>query len=146
MGEPRKTGSDGKAPEPGRAPHANGPAFWEWVVAGLGLILFVATLGYLVYDALARRPAAASPEIRVSAVERQGSRFLVRLRVRNAGNATAAGLRISGVLRRDGQVVERSEMELEHLPGESSREGGLFFTHDPSRLDLELRAEGFHKP
>lgn len=122
------------------------PPFWEWVAAGLGLLLLLASLGYLLLDAWRGEDRPPAPVIQVLAVEAQPGRFLVRLRVSNEGKATAAGLRVEGELRRGEEVVERSEIEFQHVPGRSSREGGLFFTQDPRTLRLVLSARSYQAP
>ena len=70
----------------------------------------------------------------------------MRVRVHNRSQTTAADLRVSGELRRGDEVVERSETEFSYLASESSHEGGLFFTHDPRTLKLELSAESYQVP
>lgn len=122
------------------------PSRAEWLVAAIGLVLLVASLGYLVYDALAGNGAPPSPQVRATGIERQGDRFLVRVQVANESRATAADLRVEGELRRGAEVVERSETQFPFLPGQSVREGGLFFRHDPRALELVLSARSYQKP
>lgn len=122
------------------------PSPWEWLVAAIGLVLLVASLGYLVHDALGGDGAPPSPAVRVAGVEEQGGRFLVRVQVANESRATAADLRVEGELRRGADVVERSETQFPFLPGQSVREGGLFFRQDPRTLELVLTARSYQKP
>jgi uncharacterized protein (TIGR02588 family) len=79
-------------------------------------------------------------------IEPQQGRFLVRVQAVNESRATAAALRVEGTLRRGSDLVERSELEFDYLPGRSSREGGLFFTADPRGLQLELAARSYRAP
>lgn len=123
------------------------PPFWEWVVAGIGAVLLLATLGFLGYEALrGGGQGVPEPSVQVLSIDAQRSGFLVRVRVRNEGRATAADLRVAGVLRQDGQELERSETAFEFVPAHSSREAGLFFTRDPRRHALEVRAESYQQP
>ncbi|HEY8356000.1 MAG TPA: hypothetical protein VIL30_00960 [Ramlibacter sp.] len=122
------------------------PPFWQWAVAAMGLALVLACLGYLLAQAWAGPPTPPDPVVEVVSIARQGTRHLVTVRVRNRGKATAEGLKIAGELRQGGTVVERVETELQFLPGESSRERGLFFTRDPRSLSLELRPESYQAP
>ena len=122
------------------------PSAWEWFAAAIGLLLLLASIGYLAYDAVTEREEPPSPAIRITAIEPQGDRFLVRLQVVNRTRATASALRIEGELRRGSEVVERSETEFDYLPGKSSREGGLFFRSDPRTLQLVLSARSYQKP
>lgn len=122
------------------------PSAWEWLVAAIGLALLLASLGYLVYDALADDGAAPAPAVRIQAIEPRDGRFLVRVQVANQSRAAAADLRVEGELRRGADVVERSETEFPYLPGQSVREGGLFFRQDPRTLELVLSARSYQKP
>jgi uncharacterized protein (TIGR02588 family) len=132
------------APSPERKEEP--PPFWEWVVAAIGGVLLLATLAYLFQQGATGETGPPVPAVQVIAVERQAPNYLVRLRVRNGGPATAASLRVVGVLTQDGREVERSETEFQYLPGHSSREAGLFFTRDPGAFRLEVRPESYQQP
>lgn len=124
------------------------PAFWEWVVAALGLLLVLGSVAFLLYDASTDPSRPPEPVVQVLEIQpRTGQAgFLVRLRVDNASRSTAASLRIEGELKQGDEVLERSETEFQYLPGRSSREAGLFFTRDPRSLQLELSARSFQEP
>lgn len=122
------------------------PSAWEWFAAAIGLLLLLSTLGYLLVDAAAQDGDSPVPALRVTGIEQQQGRYLVRLHVENHSRATAAALRVEGELRRGNEVVERSEVEFQHVPGRSSREGGLFFTQDPRTLQLQVSARSYQKP
>ncbi|MBE7366055.1 TIGR02588 family protein [Ramlibacter pallidus] len=122
------------------------PPFWEWVAAGVGLLLLVASIGYLLVDAVTARDGQPQPRIEIVDVAPQGGQFVVRLKVHNDGRATAAALRVAGELRRGETVLESSELELDYLPGRSSREAALLFTQDPRTLQLALSSRSWQKP
>lgn len=145
MGRPQDSGKDGRR-QAGEDAREEAPPFWEWVVAGIGLLLLLASLAYLGYHALQGPQSPPAPRIELLGVHAQEGRFLVRVRVRNAGGQTAAGLKLSGELRQGTETLEQSEAELDYLPGGSSREAGLFFTRDPRGVQLELSAQGYQKP
>lgn len=134
------------SPDPHEGNSEQPPPFWEWVVAGIGAVLLVATLAFLGHQALQPREEAPVPAVTVLGIEQQAAGFVVRLKVRNEARTTAADLRVAGVLRQDGRELERSDTEFQFVPGRSSREGGLFFTRDPRRHALEVRAESYQKP
>lgn len=118
----------------------------EWIAAGLGGAILVSTIGYMVYYGLTTENGPPVVAIEQGPVERAGAGYLVRFTARNDGQSTAAELHLSGTLRNGDAVVERSGAVIDFLPEGSTREGGLFFTHDPSGLALELRAEGYVAP
>ena len=42
--------------------------------------------------------------------------------------------------------IETSEATMDYLPPGSEREGGLFFSRDPRRYEVRLRAKGYVDP
>jgi uncharacterized protein (TIGR02588 family) len=143
--------SDSSSPaSPGSLPGAAGgaaPPFWEWVVAALGLVLVLASIGYLVHDAVTLPATPPTPQVEVLATEPQeGGRFLVQVRVHNRGTQAAAALRLTGELKRAGQVVEQADTEFQYVPGHSARDGGLFFARDPRTFQLDLQVRSYQQP
>lgn len=121
------------------------PPLSEWLVAAVGLLLLLASVGYLLFDGNdGSRPPA--PVIRMLEIQPQPGRFLVRVQAVNESRTTAAAVRVEGTLRRGSEVVERSELEFDYLPGRSTREGGMFFATDPRGLQLELAARSYRAP
>lgn len=125
--------------------HATSP--WEWVAAALGALLIGSALVYMAQYGLSR-PRHGPPEVIVQpvAIVPVDGGYLVQFRARNTGDSTAAQLLVGGELQQGGATVEESEATLDYLPEHSEREGGLFFTRDPARYELKLRAKGYAKP
>lgn len=139
------------APSPGNQdtgpqPEGTVTSRWEWVLAAVGLLLVLATVGYLVHDALFASSAPPAPVARVYRVQAQDGQYLVEIEVHNAGQATAASLSVVGRLRQGSGVVEEARTEFDYLPAGSTRRAGLFFRHDPGRYQLELGAESYQEP
>ena len=131
----RKSG----AGAPSRIPPA------EWAVAIVGAVL---TLGAIVYLAVSAFSGSSRPPdlvVEMIGVEQVSAGWLVRLRATNRGDETVADVVIEGVARR-GPGEERNDVTLDYLPARSSREGGMYFTVDPRREAVQLRATGFRKP
>jgi uncharacterized protein (TIGR02588 family) len=131
-----------------RAPEAQTreiPLF-EWLVAGIGALLVTGTIGYLVVQALWRDqtpPDVRVVALRVLALEHN---HLVEFRAVNAGSEPAAELLVEGELVGPDGPVETAEATLDYLPPASHRDGGLFFSRDPSAFELRLRAKGYARP
>ncbi|MBC5784964.1 TIGR02588 family protein [Ramlibacter sp. USB13] len=145
MGNPDRNGARGDdrdAKQQGEAP----PTVWEWIVAAIGAVLVAGTLVFLVADALRGGEGPPDPVAEVVAVTAQEHRFHVRVRVRNRGPAAAENLRLAGTLSEGGRVVERADTEFAYVPPGSSREAGLFFTHDPAHARLELSLHSYQAP
>jgi uncharacterized protein (TIGR02588 family) len=117
----------------------------EYVIAGLGLALVLAALGFMGYRALAddNRPPEISLE--VLRVTRSSGGYLVLLEARNSGDETAAELTVEGTVERPGQEPETSEVTFDFVPPDSVREGGLFFQADPEGA-LTLKLLGYREP
>lgn len=101
----------------------------------------------MVQEALTK-PDNAVPRITVEAdtVVRQGESFMVLVLVRNDGQATAAALRVEGLLHGDSGVVETRDFTLDFVPARSRRAASLIFSRDPGAHRLELRPVGHVLP
>lgn len=133
-------------PRPQAGSREAAPPFWEWVVAAAGLLLVLASVGVLAYYAWTGEADHPRPSVQVLAIEQQPAGWHVAVRVHNGAQATAAALRLTGQLRQGAEVIEQRELELQYLPGGSSREGGLFFSRDPRLHGLEWAFESYERP
>ena len=118
----------------------------EWIVAALGAVLVAGTIGWLVW--LATMRDETPPDVRVveDGVVALQDGWLVKFRAVNAGAQAAAELLVEGELTGPGGAIETSEATVDYLPPRSEREGGLFFSHDPRRHEVRLRAKGYVHP
>lgn len=118
----------------------------EWCASGIGLLLTLCIFGFIGWQALddAGSPPVISVEaIHVSPVQ---DGYRVTFQAYNAGGSAAAQVRIEGIVSADNRAPEISNVILDYIPGQSARKGGLFFTQDPRRGNLALRASGFAEP
>ena len=118
----------------------------EWVAAACGAVVMLATLACLGWLAFTERDGRVDPLVHVVAIERQGERHHVRLRVDNQGGAAAAGLRVQAQLLRGESVLEEAEVEFDHVPAHAHRTAGLFFRNDPRQAKLELAVTSYRQP
>jgi uncharacterized protein (TIGR02588 family) len=123
----------------------------EWTVFTAGLLLLLATTGYLGYQALVygHRPAA----LKVTLGEPwtpdpdDPSRVVVPVTVRNEGGHTAADVTVEISLVRGGdEPIERRELTFAFVPHMSSRAGALTFEHRPDRNELRAQVLGYLEP
>lgn len=127
-----------------RAP--GGTSAWEWAAAAVSAVLVAGMAAFLVWQGLASRGATPEIAVRASDVARVGRQYRVELRVRNTGGATASGLGVQGELREGGEVVETSGVTLDYVSPGADQVAVLWFTRDPRRHHLELRATGHDVP
>lgn len=117
----------------------------EWLVGGLGAIIFFGMLAVLLATGL--RPVDRPPSIhveaeRVAAVE---GGYVLEFSARNDSDVTAADIAVAAELRSGAQTQHR-EARFDYLPPRSERRGGFFFESDPREGALALRAEGYSEP
>ncbi len=121
-------------------------SLWEWIVAGVGVALVVGSFGFLGYEAFRGQISHPDIVVQVDAILPVRTGYLVQINVLNQGDATAATLKIEGLLLQGTKQVEMSETTIDYVPAHSKRKGGLFFASDPRRVTLQLRAKGYEEP
>jgi uncharacterized protein (TIGR02588 family) len=134
--------------EPRKNRNASEAPLAEWIVGGIGLFLTGAAIAMLATEALRRDNTPPAVSVSVLEVSPQPEGWLVEILVSNDGGKTAAALGVEGSLANNDGVVETSAATIDYLPPYSRRRAGLFFTHDPAglELELELRPMGYEEP
>ncbi len=130
----------------GRKEQASEPLL-EWIAAAIGLLLtlgIVAVIGREAISGEAAQPPAI--EVRAESLVPIQSGYRVGIAAINRSGATAADVQLEGRLMAGDTLVEASSLTLDYVPGHATRKGGLFFTRDPRRHRLELRALGYQEP
>ena len=118
----------------------------EWIASGVGLVLSLGVIGYTVWEGVTE--THGPPELRVSSQSAQAvaGGFVVPIVVGNTSRATAADVRVAGVLEGPAGVVETRRATFAYVPGRGEVKGGLIFRHNPSAYRLRVEAEGFEEP
>ena len=120
----------------------------EWTVFGVGLVLVLSVVGFLVYDGASMGDAPPDIEVTLGQPERRGDEFLVPVAATNRGDQTAEGVQIEVVLETatGGGEPERGEVSVAFLPRRATRRGWVSFHTDPSAGRLRPRVLGYEKP
>ena len=119
----------------------------EWIAAATGLLLTLGMMGVIGWEALqGGRTQPPSVEATVERVTPGAAGFVVEVALRNRSSSTAAAVQLQGDLTSGGETLETSSAMLDYVPGKSSRRAGLFFTEDPRRHELKVRALGYAEP
>ncbi len=123
------------------------PPLLEWISAAVGLLLTLTVLGALAWEGL-MGPNGAPPavEATVSRITPVQAGYVVEVELHNRSSATAAAVEIEGELTKSDGTATTSTATVDYVPGESTRNAGLFFKDDPRRHRLEVRALGFAEP
>jgi uncharacterized protein (TIGR02588 family) len=152
----RRSGTSTASPEEvqsGRQPgnekreeESSATPIWEWIVAGVGLVLVGGAISFLLYQTVRNGQSPPDITVRVESVAPTRSGYIVKITVANHGDSTAEGLVIEGDLRRGAEKVEVSHTTINYAPARSEKPGGLFFTQDPRQFALHVRALGYEEP
>ena len=132
-----------KKPEPSLA--ARTPIA-EWLAAGVGLLLTLGVICYLLAEALHDRASPPSLSAQAKPAQRTDGGYVVPLVVSNSSYATAAGVEIRGTLEQNGETLEERRATFAYIPGRGEARGGLVFQNDPAGLDVRVAAEGYEEP
>jgi uncharacterized protein (TIGR02588 family) len=118
----------------------------EWIAAGVGLAIVLATAGLIAAEAV--RPDHSPPAVVVQnlGARRTAAGWVLEIRAANRGGGPAAQVVVEGELQRPGEAPETAEATFDFIPDHSARRGGLFFSADPSQGALTLRAKGYAEP
>ena len=117
----------------------------RWL-AGLGLLFVVGMFAMLLRESFSVSRPVATIAVRVDEVLTAPHGYLVSLKIRNSGDATAAALVVEGVLMRNGTTVETSFVTVDYVAARSERDAALFFSNDPRQSKLLVRPKGYIEP
>lgn len=121
-------------------------SFLEWIVAGIGLILVVGTVGFMLYQSFTAKDTPPSFKTEVERIDKVNSGYVVIFKTVNEGEQTASGVEIEGELKRGEESVETSSVTIDYAPSKSEIKGGLFFKKDPREFQIEINAKGYTEP
>jgi uncharacterized protein (TIGR02588 family) len=118
----------------------------EWVLGGIGCVLLVSCVVFLVYEGLSSDEQPGPITATVLEIVDVGNRHVVTFEVMNGGSQTLSNFQVSGRLLERDREVERATTTIDYLPGRSSQQGGFYFDRDPRDMRLEIVPEGYQKP
>lgn len=119
----------------------------EWSVFALSIVLVLGVLGYLVYQAYNHK--ASTPDLYVQIWSEPSANAPNRYHIllENKGGTTAEEVTVELVLMKDGEEMEKAQLQIPFAPQESKREGWVNFTKDPAKADtVSSRVVSYKKP
>ena len=117
----------------------------EWTVFGIGLILVLATLGYLVREAFTTGPSPPEVVVHLGAPRQVTEGFQVPVTVVNRGDRFAEGVSVTITLAA-GAEREEAALSIAFLPHQSRRQGWVTFRRDPAGGDLQVGPVSYGSP
>ena len=126
--------------------HTGGNTLLELIVAFVGAIMVVGVLIFLLASALRNQGQPPSLSFDITAIQPVAGGYVVTLTVVNEGDIIAAGVTVVGQLSDGDTLIEEREMTFDYVPPQSTRRGGLFFSHDPSNGTLTFYPGGYQEP
>ena len=118
----------------------------EWTVFAVGLVLVLATLGFLVRESLAGGGGPPEVVARLGASRAAAGGFMVPVEVANVGQGTAEDVRVTVTLQVPGSEPEEADLDVAFLPQGSRRSGWVTFRTDPRLGSLRLGPVAFEAP
>jgi uncharacterized protein (TIGR02588 family) len=118
----------------------------EWTVFGIGLVLVLATLGFLVRESIVSDEGPPEVVARLGEARPSEGGYLIPVEVANIGQTTAEDVLVPIVLDLPDGSREEAELNIAYLPRDSKRKGWVSFRDDPRRGTLSLGAIAFEVP
>ncbi|MBA3316995.1 MAG: hypothetical protein H0T50_02760 [Gemmatimonadales bacterium] len=118
----------------------------EWTVFAIGLVLVLATLGYLSRESALDDGGPPDVVARLGGARLSKNGYLVPVEVANEGEGTAEDVVVPIALELPDGTREEAELSIAFLPRDSKRNGWVSFRTDPRRGTLSLGAIAFEVP
>jgi uncharacterized protein (TIGR02588 family) len=118
----------------------------EWTVFAIGLVLVIATLGFLVRESIVGDGGPPEVIARLGEARPSQGGYLVPVEVANIGQTTAEDVLVPIFLEMPGGRREEAELNIAFLPRDSKRNGWVSFRADPRRGTLSFGAIAFEVP
>lgn len=109
--------------------------FLEWSVFGLGLLLILGVMAYLVFQLSTHNPAPADLSVEFIQVPTSNNPYKYQISVQNSGGKTAKNVIVELSLVKAGALLERSEISFDYVPYTSKRLGWVIFGTNPAEAD-----------
>jgi uncharacterized protein (TIGR02588 family) len=117
----------------------------EWTVFGVGLLLVMATLGYLVREAVTTGSTPPVLVVELGTPRQVRESFQVPVTVVNRGDRVAEDVSVTIILVA-GTQREEAVLIIPFLPHESSRQGWVAFRGDPKDGNLQVGPVAYAAP
>jgi uncharacterized protein (TIGR02588 family) len=117
----------------------------EWTVFGVGLVLIMATLGYLVREMVTTGSRPPELVVQLGTPRQVMESFRVPVTVVNRGDRVAEAVSVTITLTA-GTEREDAVLNIAFLPHQSSRQGWVAFRGDPKDGSLQVGPVAYASP
>lgn len=117
----------------------------EWSVFGVALVLVLATVGYLVREAMTAADGPPDVVVALGPPRAGAGGYLVPVTAENRGGETAEEVRVTVRWEASGGA-EEAVLLFPYLPRESRRSGWVTFQGDPRSGSLRVAGVAFQSP
>lgn len=117
----------------------------ERVILWISAILVAATFVFLIYRAIIDKSTSPDIEIMYGSMETKGEYYALPVKVKNKGTQTAENVHIEITIG-SGKDEQKSEIDFQYLPGQSSVNGWTTFKEKAAKDEIKARVVGYTTP
>lgn len=122
----------------------------QWIVAGIALVVVLASFGVVAYAGLMRNDAEPAIEARIDSVSAGAVGYRVYVTVTNLGGGAAMDVQVQATATDDSGAAAThgplSPLSFDYLPGGSSATGVFVVPADPRTTGLQVEVATYRQP
>lgn len=119
----------------------------EWVTFSIAAIIVSSIAGLVIYSWATERDQPPVLSIsRPEPIRRENQQYYVPFEIANMGGETAESVQIVAELKRNGQIEETGDLQIDFLARNETEKGAFVFTQNPQEGELILRVGSYKVP
>jgi uncharacterized protein (TIGR02588 family) len=119
----------------------------EWVTFSIASVIVSAIAGLVIYSWATEHDQPPVLKIsRSEPIRRENQQYYVPFEIVNTGGETAESVQIVAELKRNGQIEETGDLQIDFLARHEKEKGAFVFTQDPQAGELILRIGSYKVP
>lgn len=139
--------SEGQSGQEQREGRRSPRSLAEWVSFGLASLVLGTVVGLVIYSGVTQgdRPPVIRVE-RVESTREADGQFYVPFEIVNTGGETAESVQVIAELRKDGEVEQVGDLQIDFLAGGETEKGAFVLNQKPQTGELLLRVGSYKVP
>ncbi|MDX2231812.1 MAG: TIGR02588 family protein [Leptolyngbyaceae cyanobacterium bins.349] len=119
----------------------------EWVTFGVASLALGAIAGLVIYSWTTERDQPPMLTLsRPEPIRQHKGQFYIPFEIVNTGGETAESVQVVAELKRNGNVEETGDLQIDFLARNEREKGAFVFTQNPQDGDLVLRVSSYKVP